>query len=690
MSISSLLIANRGEIAVRIIHTCRNMGIEAVAVYSEADRHAPHVALADTALLIGAAESAHSYLNSNAIIKAALDVGVDAIHPGYGFLSESEELIAACEKHGLVFVGPHREAIRLMGSKIESKRLAGEVGVASIPGYHDTAQDDRTLLAAAGDIGFPLMIKASAGGGGRGMRRIDSRDQMVNALPQARQEALAGFGNDQLLLEKLIESPRHIEVQIAADKTGAAVHLFERECSIQRNHQKIIEEAPAAFLEEPLRQRLYKDALTLAQAIEYDSLGTVEFLVDAASRAHYFLEMNTRLQVEHPVTEAITGLDLVEWQIRIAGGEPLPRTQREITAHGWAIEARINAEDPASNYQPQTGTIDLYREPDASAGPGHLRTDSGVTQGAVVSSYYDPMLAKLIAWGADRESARRSLALGLESFGLQGIGTNLAFLADIVNHENFSQKPLTTNFLPENFAAGWQAPIADNTPLVAAAIAQVLELEKSSPGRHTSPWQSLGGYRLLARADVSSHSYINLITPSGQFRTVAVTGFNGEYRVHVLTEPTCEGIDSLGEEAAKKTTTAVRARYLTADQLLLELDGKSLSVEVQWRENKLALRGLNGIFTCQIVDIQTRALDGNGDGGNGEHLVKATLPGQVVEIKTAAGKAVQRGDTLVVLDSMKLLHNLVAQTDGTVKEVFSAVGENVEGGATLIEITPAG
>ena len=482
-NIKSILIANRGEIAVRIIRTCQRMGIRAIAVYSEADRYAPHVALADQAVLIGPAESAQSYLNAEAIITAAQRTGADAIHPGYGFLSESEVLIAACEREAITFIGPHREAIRLMGSKIESKSLAEKAGVATIPGYHGADQSESALAKAAEEIGFPIMIKASAGGGGRGMRRINSSEQLVAELPQAKQEALSGFGDDSVLLEKLIASPRHIEVQLAADKQGNIVHLFERECSIQRNHQKVIEEAPAAFLDEEQRAQLFRDAIILGKAIRYDSLGTVEFLLDHDTGETYFLEMNTRLQVEHPVTEAITVLDLVEWQIRIAAGEDLPATQEQIKAKGWAIEARVNAEDPANNYRPETGPINLYREPSCA----DVRVDSGIRQNSVISPYYDPMLAKVIGQGTDREQARQALIRGLGEFTIAGTGTNLEFLSSILRHVNFSAGALTTNYLKDTFTDGWKKPPGNDTLLICAALAGAMSVERLSSDHHVSP-----------------------------------------------------------------------------------------------------------------------------------------------------------------------------------------------------------
>ncbi|MBL4708251.1 MAG: biotin/lipoyl-binding protein [Flavobacteriales bacterium] len=684
MNINSVLIANRGEIAVRIIRTCQSMGIRAIAVYSEADRYSPHVALSDEAVLIGPAESAQSYLNAEAIIAAAQRTGADAIHPGYGFLSESEVLIAACEREGITFIGPHREAIRLMGSKIESKTLAQQASVATIPGYHGADQSETALVAAAKDIGFPLMIKASAGGGGRGMRRIDNTEQLIAELPQAKQEALSGFGDDSVLLEKLITSPRHIEVQLAADKQGNIVHLFERECSIQRNHQKVIEEAPAAFLEEAQRAQLFKDAIILGKTIAYDSLGTVEFLLDNDTGETYFLEMNTRLQVEHPVTEAITGFDLVEWQIRIAAGESLPVSQEQITATGWAIEARVNAEDPANDYRPETGTLSLYREPRDT--DGDIRVDSGICQGSAITPYYDPMLAKVIGSGADREQARQALLRGLADFTLIGVGTNLEFLSSILRHNNFVASPLTTNYLGETFGGDWQKNPSDDTLLVCAAVAKVMMLEQQAgepqtnqrlSTNHISPWQSLGGFRVLARSGQIGKTRINLITPEGDIETVILSGCNGDYQTQIIAH------QDIDQEDSKHT---VCAGWLGEQILQVEVDGLSRHLAVDCLEDEIILKWAGQSYCYQQLNEQQLALSDASSEGSGELKVIATLPGLVTEIKVSVGDQVTMGDTLVVLDSMKLLHNLNAQTDGTVAEIFCTEGDNVEGGAVLIEL----
>ena len=676
--IKSLLVANRGEIAVRIMRTCQKLGIRAVAVYSEADRYARHVAQADEAVLIGPAESAQSYLKAENIIAAAQQTGVDAIHPGYGFLSESEALISLCEREDIVFVGPNREAIRVMGSKIESKALAQNAGVPTIPGYHGADQSEATLLNAGDNIGYPLMIKASAGGGGKGMRRVDNSEQLARELPQAKQEALAGFGDDKVLLEKLIEEPRHIEVQLAADHHGNTVHLFERECSIQRNHQKVIEEAPAGFLSDEQRQLLFSSAITLGQAVNYDSLGTVEFLLDQSSGEVYFLEMNTRLQVEHPVTEAITGFDLVEWQIRIAAGENLPCAQGEITCTGWAIEARVNAEDPANNYRPQTGTITLYSEP----GDSDVRIDSGVQAGSVLGPYYDPMLAKVIGMGDNREQARSALLRGIDNYTLSGVGTNLSFLADILRHPSFVDKALTTRFLDESFSGGWQAKSTDSKTLICAAIARIMLLEKRNTQEHHSPFQTLGAFRVLNRAGLAGQSRIilkNELDDTSSIHLLTISGSQGNYQLNA---------QIIGEDDATNEHT-ILAGWIGEQRLQVEIDGHSQSFDIDNTDHAITLTDKGASQRYLYLSEQDLALGKSHSAAGGDSSITASLPGQVVEIKVASGASVNSGDTLVVLDSMKLLHNLTAATDGVVGEIFCSVGDSVEGGAVLIELEPA-
>lgn len=681
--ITSLLIANRGEIAARIIRTCRRLNIRAVAVYSEADRHSPHVALADEAYGIGPAESAASYLNADAIIAVALRAKVDAIHPGYGFLSESDALISLCEKQNIIFVGPNREAIRLMGSKLEAKRIAQQAGVPVIPGYHGEDQSETTLALEADKVGYPLMIKASAGGGGKGMRQVDSAAEFAAALQDAKREALASFGDDAMLLEKLVTAPRHIEVQVAADKTGTTVHLYERECSIQRNHQKVIEEAPAAFISDQQREALYASALTLTKDINYDSLGTIEFLLDNNSGDIYFLEMNTRLQVEHPVTEYITGLDLVEWQIRIAAGEALPLSQDKIPCDGWAIEARINAEDPANNYQPQTGLITHYSEPGSlpgneANGKAAVRIDSAVQAGSEITPYYDSMIAKVIAGGDDRAQAKSRLITALNQFRITGPRTNLAFVTDILRRPEFVDQALSTGFLAQCFPGGWTpAPVSADAPLL-AAIVYTVSREHPTEAALSSPWQTLGSFRLLERAGITAQNRIALEDESGQQHLVTVGRSGDTYHAKAHTSETSHEITA--------TATGLASGSCLIEIEDAELGAHTHTLSLQSEDELLIISNGDKIQRWRLLDEHQLALGSLSDAGSGDHRVTAALPGQVVEVCCKVGDSVTAGDTVAVLDSMKLLHKLSAQTDGTVQDIFCAVGDNVENGALLIEL----
>ena len=480
----SLLIANRGEIARRIIRTARRLGLRTIAVYSDADAGARHVREADAAVRIGPADAARSYLDAEAIVQAAIASGASAIHPGYGFLSESTQLVRRCMEHGIAWVGPRADVIERMGSKIESKRIATAADVPCVPGYHGESQEPKRLLEEARAIGVPLLIKASAGGGGKGMRRVDNLADFAAQLEIAKRESMRAFGDDRVLIEKLIERPRHLEVQLAGDKHGHLVHLFERECSIQRNYQKLIEEAPAPCLSALVRERLFDAALKLGREIGYDSLGTVEFVLAEGADKPYFLEMNTRLQVEHPVTEQVTGLDLVEWQIRIAAGEELPLAQADIGVTGWAVEARVNCEDPAHGHRPEFGTVGHYAEP---ALPG-LRVESGIAAGSVVSPHYDSMVAKLIGYGATRTQAIDRLRDGLAAFDAAGIGTNQALLRAIVDHPLFRSGRLTTGFLSRPYpTAGMK------TPLPCAVPASLPPCSRCASAKAAPPMRAIHG-----------------------------------------------------------------------------------------------------------------------------------------------------------------------------------------------------
>src|SRR3954451_16635247 len=485
-----ILIANRGEIACRVIRTARRMGIATVAVYSEADAEALHVREADEAVPIGPPPASESYLPIDRIVEACRMTGAEAVHPGYGFLSERAEFATALAEAGIVFVGPSPEAIAAMGDKIASKRLAHEAGVTTVPGHLDTIADPESALAIARDIGYPIMLKASAGGGGKGLRIAHDETELRDGWRGATSEARASFGDDRIFIEKYIEEPRHIEIQVLGDKHGNIVHLGERECSIQRRHQKVFEEAPSPFIDPETREAMGAQAVTLARAVDYHSAGTVEFIVDR-HRNFYFLEMNTRLQVEHPVTEAVTGLDLVELMIRIAAGEKLPFGQHEVRQTGWAIEARVYAEDPLRNFLPAIGRLVRYRPPEG----GGIRVDTGVFEGAEISMYYDPMIAKLVAGGQDREQATDRLVAALDAFHIAGVQHNIAFLAAIAASNRFRRGSLSTDFIAEEFPTGFGAPSelteADKVILIAAALAETRLQESEIAGNSPVPKMSV-------------------------------------------------------------------------------------------------------------------------------------------------------------------------------------------------------
>jgi len=493
--IRRLLVANRGEIAVRIVRACRELGVETVAVYSEADRHAQHAMLADEAIPIGASPAAESYLSVPRLIEAAQRSGADAVHPGYGFLAENAAFAAACEGAGLCFVGPPASVIAQMGSKIESRARALEAGLPIVPGDTPSAQDDASLRAAAERIGFPLLVKASAGGGGKGMRVVRERRALDEAFASARHEAAGAFGDATLYLERLLERPSHVEVQVFGDSAGRVVHLFERDCSTQRRHQKIVEESPAPWLSEGLRRRMGDAAVALARHIGYRNAGTIEFLVEGRGddARFYFLEMNTRLQVEHPITEAVVGVDLVHAQLLVASGEPLPWTQATLGQRGHAIECRIYAEDPSNGFLPQAGRLALYREPQ---GPG-IRLDSGVVEGDEVSIYYDPLLAKLIAWAETREIARNRLVAALRRFAVLGIRTNIPFLIRVLEHPRFGEAAIDTSFLDRDGLALTESAIGPGiiSALGAAAAHEGPTARAGAVPSAPDPWGRLQGWR---------------------------------------------------------------------------------------------------------------------------------------------------------------------------------------------------
>ena len=622
---TKILIANRGEIACRIQRTAQALGYRTVAVYSDADTDALHVQMADEAVHIGPAPVQQSYLNTEAILAAAQLTGADAIHPGYGFLSENPDFARACLQATLTFIGPSAEAIELMGSKRLSKLAMLDAGVPCIAGYQGSAQDDATLQREAERIGFPLMIKASAGGGGRGMRLVHQREQLLEQLRTARSEAMNAFGSDELILEQALIDPRHVEVQLFGDSHGNLIYLGERDCSIQRRHQKVIEEAPCPVMTPNLRQAMGEAALKAGRAVNYVGAGTVEFLLDRNGQ-FYFLEMNTRLQVEHPVTEMITGLDLVDWQLQIAAGQPLPLTQSQVTLTGHAMEVRLYAEDPAQGFLPQTGDV-LRWEP----APG-VRIDHGLLEGQTVSPFYDPMLGKIIAHGASREEARRKLLRAVEDSVLLGVATNQRLLIDLLKHPDFINGDFSTGLIAEHFSViPQQTATAEQLKLAAALFYQ------HSANQHT---QTLARWRNTASVPVTYRLEVN-----GQLHSVSVDDL----------QLTTDG------RHASLVINGIRRR------IAYHLDG-----------NRLWLPGLT------VTDRTQQVASRQADASSG--TVQAPMDGAIVDIRVCVGETVSKGQLLLVLEAMKMEHPLKAGIDGTVKEMRVMTGDQVRNRQVLLEI----
>ena len=669
-----LLIANRGEIACRIMRTCRRLGIATVAVHSDADAVARHVREADQALRIGAAPARQSYLDAGAVVAAAVAAGADAIHPGYGFLSEKTALIDACAARGIAFVGPHREAIVRMGSKTESKRIARGAGVPCVPGYDGDDLSDERLAAEARRIGFPLLIKASAGGGGKGMRRVDHADSLAPALAEARGEARAAFGDDRVLLERLLRRPRHLEVQLWGDRHGGLVHLFERECSIQRHYQKVIEEAPAGHLSPVARERLYAAALALGRGIGYDSVGTVEFVMEAGSEEPWFLEMNTRLQVEHPVTELTTGLDLVECQLRSALGEALPFAQEAIVRHGWAIEARINAETPERDFAPSPGVILDYAEPAVEG----VRVDSGVGAGSEVTLHYDSMIAKLIAHAGTRAVAAERLRRALADFVVVGVGTNQRLLREIVADPGFDLE-LHTGFLAERFPLG-HAP-APQQALELRAAAAAAAYFALAPVAGDRPLDSLRGFRLGTPAGLPARKRFHVEAGPQRTEVLLEVIATDRVRCHAAAD---EG--SAGKEGNEDTEGVHVWDYTEhADGVVGErgrhrcrrdADGSVHAwIEGEYRHWR--------VRTALEREAEPGAEIAAGD------MVCATMPGVISELLVATGDEVVAGQKLATLEAMKLFHALAAPRAGRIAHVAARVGDKVAQHAVILALEPA-
>jgi 3-methylcrotonyl-CoA carboxylase alpha subunit len=658
---NSLLIANRGEIAVRIIRTAKRLGLRTIAVYSEADRNAMHVALADVAIPIGPAPARDSYLRADAIIAAARTSGADAIHPGYGFLSEKTELPRLCRSNNIVWVGPHLEAIAAMGSKIEAKRLAVSSGVPVVPGYHGDDQSDAALIEQSRLIGFPVMIKATAGGGGKGMRPVAALDALPAALATARREAEAAFGDGRLLLEKLVTRPRHIEVQVLGDKHGHLVHLFERDCSVQRHHQKLLEEAPAPNLSDATRAALHRHAVKLATAIGYDSVGTMEFIVDAATEEFFFLEMNTRLQVEHTVTEEITGLDLVEWQLRVAAGEPLPFQQNNIHSHGHAIQARVTAERADKGFRPDTGRIGLWSPPRG------IRIDSGVATGTEIGLHYDSLLAKVIATGVDRPQALARLRTTLDELTVLGPATNRAFLIDATRTPEFVEGRATTRLIDDNWPDGWR-PTDEDVRLARRLAAIVRWFGQEPRDAQAPPWSTLSGFRLLADAGRRSVVHVSVASEDESVE-VKVTG-----GPHHFVVSDADGDVTIDASVDGMILTAVVDGQ--SHRFAFAVDGRRVAIRARSVEASFEIR------PSAEAALDTAAQTNAGDGSS----ILAPMPGLVADIMVAVGDDVSAGQTLAVLESMKLFTDLKAPAAGRVARIAATRGETVTANALIISV----
>jgi len=654
---TKILIANRGEIACRVIATCQRLGIATVAVYSDADRNARHVRLADEAIAIGPAPARESYLRGDAILAAARRTGAQAIHPGYGFLSENAGFAQACAEAGIVFIGPSAAAIRAMGDKSAAKALMQQAGVPLTPGYHGDEQIPEFLRKQADSIGYPVLIKASAGGGGKGMRRVDDSATFTEALASCQREAQSAFGNAHVLVEKYVERPRHIEIQVFGDSHGNVVYLFERDCSVQRRHQKVLEEAPAPGMTPERRAAMGKAAVDAARAVNYVGAGTVEFIA-GPDGDFYFMEMNTRLQVEHPVTECITGTDLVEWQLRVASGEPLPLQQDQLQIRGHALEARLYAEDADRGFLPSTGTLRHLRLP---ANTAHVRVDAGVEQGDAITPFYDPMIAKLIVWDVDRDAALRRMQQALAECEVVGVTTNAAFLRRLVMTDSFTQAKLDTALIEHEQAA--LAPNdGDSDPALwaLAAIAGVATSEAASRDARDphSPWQAQDGWRLgaaAARALTLEHR--------GAQRSVVVQGAGEQWTVHM------DG------------NTLQGSGRLAGDALRVQIGEQLHRATVIRDGNDLYLFGSEGVQRFTLHDPVSEADQSVADAGS----LVAPMPGRIVATLVSPGTAVKRGVPLLVLEAMKMEHTLQAPADGTVQGYRVKAGDQVGDGAVLVD-----
>jgi 3-methylcrotonyl-CoA carboxylase alpha subunit len=654
---SKILIANRGEIASRVMRTCRRMSIRTVAVHSTIDAHALHVEMADEAYLIGGPRPAESYLRGDKIIEVAKACGTEAIHPGYGFLSENEDFARAVEKAGLVFIGPTPEAIERMGLKDRAKAIMEKAGVPVVPGYHGENQDAKFLRGEAKKVGFPLLIKAVAGGGGKGMRLVTKDAEFDDQLAAARREAKNAFGDEAVLLERFVQGPHHIEYQVFGDTHGNYVHLFERECSIQRRHQKVLEETPSPFLDDTMRKAMGEAAVAAARAIAYRGAGTIEFIA-GADRKFYFMEMNTRLQVEHPVTEMTTGEDLVEWQLRVAAGEELPLKQSEITRGGHSIEVRLCAENPSNNFLPETGRIGVLRAPQEV--DEVVRLDTGVREGDEVSVYYDPMIAKLVVWGADRVESARRMQEALAETEILGVTTNLAFLERVVRHPAFLAGDTDTAFIERHRTALLPEPgAAPDEALVAAAARAFVDEQAAIASSPPSPWNDTRGWRLNAPA----------------LRKMEFRG----------TDDVVHGVEAEANAGRARVRIGMASHDVALgpredDRMQIAMDAETYFARVARLGDLFSVTTPQGRFEFTLVDpFHYEPADAMPDA-----RLTALMPGRVVKVMAAAGDKVAKGQALMILDAMKMEHTITSPRDGVIERVAYTENELVPADAVLV------
>ncbi|MBU2924615.1 acetyl/propionyl/methylcrotonyl-CoA carboxylase subunit alpha [Colwellia sp. 1_MG-2023] len=661
---NKILIANRGEIACRIIKTAKSMGVLTVAIYSDADKNALHVQMADEAIYIGPSPSRESYLLGDNVIAAAIQTGAQAIHPGYGFLSENADFCRSCAKQNITFIGPPVAAIEAMGSKSAAKNIMEKANVPLVPGYHGDDQSNEVIKKAADDMGYPVLLKATAGGGGKGMRQVWNEQEFAEGLAAAKREAMSSFGDDTMLVEKYLTQPRHVEIQVFCDNHNNAVYLFERDCSVQRRHQKVIEEAPAFGMSEELRAQMGESAIKSAQAIGYQGAGTVEFLLDVDG-SFYFMEMNTRLQVEHPVTEMISGQDLVEWQLRVAAGEILPKTQEQLVLNGHAFEARIYAEDPNKDFLPATGKLSLLQTPVESK---HVRIDTGVRQGDEVSVYYDPMIAKLIVWDENREKALTRLSKALSEYRINGVTTNIDFLYNLATSQPFIDEEIDTSFIEKNnelIFKNKQQLLQNELPIAALYLILTRQHKtqkdalKSSDSN--SPWHNANAWRLN---EPYIHSFV-------------LAHNETEYNVEI--EQKNHGSDvnySLNVNGKQFNCQG----SLNNDLLITTINGHRSTTTVSLINNNINLYRENGVFN--FIHILPDC--GQHDNENGHGGLTAPMNGTMISVLVKAGDTVSKNQPLVIMEAMKMEHTIKAPSDGIINEIFFQAGDMVDGGAELL------